>query len=988
MGLSVQEFWQLVVASGLHDEENCRRLADGFAQARDSGAIARTVSLPEWMLASGEMTRYQARILLAGKPGPFVYGDYLVTDRVELPGVSGLFRAVHRPTSVRVTLWFLSGALTAPHVVAQVEHLAALSAEASRGCPQLTHCHQLIDLTTYKFLVIDELPERTLADQLAKTKSLNAKEAARVLCHVAQALAALHTVGQVHGAVRPNRIWQLDGGLARLASFPLARDPEAVTGVQVHLHVDPAAVDYCPPEDTTGDAPTTAGDIYSLGCVFYQLLAGRVPFPTGDVPQRLEQHRTNSPPSIEQLCPGTPKPLATLLDRMMARDPAARIADGQKLVAALAPVAKQLGIATVAVPPARVQLDNWLASRGELPTSPAPGTAAVFTPLDDDLASPPPAPRRASTRRSRLTLVIGGVAAVLALGGAAAYLLTSGMSAPQRPTPGTLVAASPQVTSSPSSAEVTSPDGANDADSSTTGADAAPIRSATESSGEQGAGAAETVVGLDTTMWASPTHGAPLELNHLVPGAEIIFALRPALLLVHAESEKLLDPRTLGPWADYLVKELPQLAGAPLAEIDRALIGVLDRDGAPQAAFVLTRREGASLESLLSAWGNPSAKEKDGVTYYQSGERAFYVPASEPAGSVIVVGPAELLVEEVIPAAGAAPAMSREMEALLALSDADRHLTVLASTSMLLTGGREWFPGAAERARAPLDWFLSGHEPEAAKSDEGTLRNVSGAGRSVDLSTHGLPQAVLASAHLTESDLFVELRIDTEPNRPAVVQAQAFGERMSRLPKRVSEYIRSLELSDYSHDVLFDFPLMIEQVGRYTVVGTDGRQVVLRAYLPSIAAHNMVLGTHLALIERQRSSSGTSKTAAAPAKAPAAAENVAQRLERKISLVFDRATLEKALQTVGDDIGVPISILGADLQAEGITKNQSFGMDERQQTAREILRKIMIRANPDGKLVYVIRPPSGGGAETLYITTRAAVRQRGEELPAEFAEQP
>ncbi|HEY1598116.1 MAG TPA: hypothetical protein VGG64_00840, partial [Pirellulales bacterium] len=99
-----------------------------------------------------------------------------------------------------------------------------------------------------------------------------------------------------------------------------------------------------------------------------------------------------------------------------------------------------------------------------------------------------------------------------------------------------------------------------------------------------------------------------------------------------------------------------------------------------------------------------------------------------------------------------------------------------------------------------------------------------------------------------------------------------------------------------------------------------------------------------------------------------------------------RATLEKALQMVADELGAEIVIMGADLQAEGITKNQSFGLEERDQSAREILQKIMIRANSDGKLVYVIKPPAGGNGEALYVTTRAAAKGRGDTLPAEFAE--
>ena len=216
---------------------------------------------------------------------------------------------------------------------------------------------------------------------------------------------------------------------------------------------------------------------------------------------------------------------------------------------------------------------------------------------------------------------------------------------------------------------------------------------------------------------------------------------------------------------------------------------------------------------------------------------------------------------------------------------------------------------------------------------------------------------------------------------------------MTRLPKHASDYIRTLAMSDYSRDVLFGFPLMVEQLGRYTVVGTDNRQIVLRAYLPSTAAHNLALGLHLTLLERERPPvTGTARPSATAAASESTTANIseplAKRLDRKISLVFDRATLEKALQMVADELETDVLILGPDLQAEGITKNQSFGLAERDQSAREILQKIMLRANADGKLVYVIKPPPGGRGEALYITTRAAAKGRGESLPAEFTDQP
>lgn len=81
---------------------------------------------------------------------------------------------------------------------------------------------------------------------------------------------------------------------------------------------------------------------------------------------------------------------------------------------------------------------------------------------------------------------------------------------------------------------------------------------------------------------------------------------------------------------------------------------------------------------------------------------------------------------------------------------------------------------------------------------------------------------------------------------------------------------------------------------------------------------------------------------------------------------------------------MPIAIVGSDLQLEGITKNQSLNnVEERDQPAADVLRKLLSLANPDGKLVYQIKPDSAG-RETIYITTRPAVLKRGESLPPGF----
>jgi hypothetical protein len=124
------------------------------------------------------------------------------------------------------------------------------------------------------------------------------------------------------------------------------------------------------------------------------------------------------------------------------------------------------------------------------------------------------------------------------------------------------------------------------------------------------------------------------------------------------------------------------------------------------------------------------------------------------------------------------------------------------------------------------------------------------------------------------------------------------------------------------------------------------------------------------------------------------APSVRELLARKTSLSFARDSLEAALEQLSRDIGVEIVIVGPDLQADGITRNQQLAMDVKDKPGADILVEILRKANPDKtaagpadvrqKLVYVVKPKSVGGAEAVFVTTRAGAAERGEELPASF----
>jgi hypothetical protein len=96
-------------------------------------------------------------------------------------------------------------------------------------------------------------------------------------------------------------------------------------------------------------------------------------------------------------------------------------------------------------------------------------------------------------------------------------------------------------------------------------------------------------------------------------------------------------------------------------------------------------------------------------------------------------------------------------------------------------------------------------------------------------------------------------------------------------------------------------------------------------------------------------------------------------LDKKVTISDARVTLEQALVELGGLAGINIEILVDDLRLEGLTKNQGMSLDFRDKPAREVLVAILAKADPKGRLVYVLREPG-----TVAVTTRSAAQKRRE----------
>jgi hypothetical protein len=447
------------------------------------------------------------------------------------------------------------------------------------------------------------------------------------------------------------------------------------------------------------------------------------------------------------------------------------------------------------------------------------------------------------------------------------------------------------------------------------------------------------------TLWTSPTHGPPVDLRYLASGAQMFLVVRPASLLSTEEGEKIFD--ALGPRGIAAREFLKVAIGIDnMTDIERLLVAFYPTDGAqPQMAMVVTLRDAVAKDKLLQAWHNPKEAGKQKM-FYQGGPWAYYIPAAAN-GRIFAVAPPHLMTEML--EMDGPPVLRKEMEKLLRDTDETRHVTLLVAPNFLFTDGQKILSGDLAKLKAPLLAYLG----------EGVL-------------------AAELSFHLSGDNFFGEMRIYGALDRSAYQLAEIYRTRLSELPASVEEYLSKLNRQEYSRLILARMPRMIGELAAYTRIGDENKHAVLRYYLPAAAAHNLTLATELAL---SKEAGGEPVAAMAGLKRPT---TIATALKQKISLSFPRNTLEKCLEMLGDEIEAPVHIEGKDLQLEGITKNQSFGLDERDKPADEILRTVMLKANPDGKLVYVIRPLKPGGKDVVFITTRAAATKRGDNLPREL----
>jgi serine/threonine-protein kinase len=201
---------------------------------------------------------------------------------------------------------------------------------ASLNHPNIAVIHEIIEQDEGAgYLVLEYIPGQTLAERIA-CEPLKLEQALSIAQQVAEAVSAAHKEGVVHRDLKPGNIKITPDGRVKVLDFGLAKAPVSKDESGDITATEPGRVigtpAYMSPEQARGKATDHRTDIWSFGCIMYQMLTGRLPF-EGETATDTLAHIIERQPDWELLPQDTPTNIRALLHRCLEKDPERRLGE-------------------------------------------------------------------------------------------------------------------------------------------------------------------------------------------------------------------------------------------------------------------------------------------------------------------------------------------------------------------------------------------------------------------------------------------------------------------------------------------------------------------------------------------------------------------------------------------------------------------------------------------------------------------------------------
>src|SRR3989442_157277 len=262
-------------------------------------------------------------------------GRYTIERELGRGGMATVYvahdRKHHRRVAIKILKPELAAALGPERFLREIEIAASLTH------PHIVPLYDSGVAAGLMYYVMPHVEGESLGQRLAREPQLPIDEVRAIAREIADALRYAHGHGVVHRDIKPDNVL-LSGGHALVTDFGVAKALDAATSSTTLTSIGVAlgTPTYMAPEQAAADPATDhRADLYALGAIVYEMLAGRPPFAGRSREQVLAAHASETPRSVVELRPDCPAPLAALVTRCLEKPPGARPQRAEEIVQAL-----------------------------------------------------------------------------------------------------------------------------------------------------------------------------------------------------------------------------------------------------------------------------------------------------------------------------------------------------------------------------------------------------------------------------------------------------------------------------------------------------------------------------------------------------------------------------------------------------------------------------------------------------------------------------
>ena len=287
------------------------------------------------LIQAGILTPFQAKLILQGKHKGFKLGPYRILNQIGAGGMGQVFLAEHAALRRRVALKVLPGRQALEPANVERFYREARAA-AALDHPNVVHAYDVsFDKGTH-FLVLEYIDGETLDRKISACGRMPVGAAVGYAVQAAAGLQHAHDKGVAHRDIKPSNLLVGRDGVVKILDLGLAQFFEDSSTRLAGSGAVMGTADYVAPEQLLDHAADHRSDIYNLGATLYHLLTGRPPF-TGSTTAKMVAHQLDAVPLVHAACADVPVALSAVVERMMAKDPAARYQSAAAVIQALLP---------------------------------------------------------------------------------------------------------------------------------------------------------------------------------------------------------------------------------------------------------------------------------------------------------------------------------------------------------------------------------------------------------------------------------------------------------------------------------------------------------------------------------------------------------------------------------------------------------------------------------------------------------------------------